>query len=211
MEGTHSPLATTSAFNLMEDMGQYLRNGCMKVVGFGDKTDALLEALPQDQKNAAIDVFHSVFTAALQKCSKHWDEHPAKEIFRKVRASDPRQVPAVSNNIDMFAVFGLNHAMNEEFLIYCNAARNDLPALAPGEEFDIAGYWQAMAARVPQIAQVARQYIFYPVSSADTERSFSKYKNLVTNKRERVTPENTKQLVTMNFNGDVTGRWKDYM
>lgn len=211
MEGTHTPEATLGAFNLMEDLGQFLRNGCMKVTGFGDTVDGMLDALPPQERAEVVEVFHSVFTAALQKCSKHWDQHPAKEIYNRVRLFDPRLVHTVSGNIADYVVLGLTPGMEEEFLAYRNVARNDLPAVPAGEAFDIVGYWRGMAGRLPRLSAVAKQYMYFPVSSVDTERSFSKYKNLVTNKRENLTDENTKQLVIVSFNGDVTGRWDNYM
>jgi hypothetical protein len=67
-----------------------------------------------------------------------------------------------------------------------------------------------LSARIPRVAEVAVPYIYFPVSSVDCERSFSKYKTLLTDKREALTELNTKRLTIMYFNGDVCDRWKTY-
>ena len=64
--------------------------------------------------------------------------------------------------------------------------------------------------RFPTIKAAAAVYAWFPVGSVDVERSFSSYKTLVTNKRQSLTAEHTKQLVSMYFNGDITGRWDGF-
>ena len=209
MEATHTPVATR-AYNLIEDCSSFLRNGCHKVV-FGDSTDEILAALPRAQRNTHLAIFHNVFQAGFQKLSKHWDQHPAKDIYKQARIFDPRRVGTLSDEVGDFGAVGLTDAMRDDFNTYRQAALTDLPRQAEGADFDLAAYWRGMEDRTEEIAAAAQTYMYFPVSSVDTERSFSKYKNLVTDKRENLTEENTKQLVIMNFNGDVSGRWADWV
>lgn len=74
---------------------------------------------------------------------------------------------------------------------------------------DLPEYWRGLSVRFPKVAEVAVTYIYFPLSSVDCERSFSKYKTLLTDKREALTEINTKRLTIMYFNGDVCERWKN--
>ena len=211
MEATHTPVATR-AYNLIEDCSSFLLNGFQKVT-FGELTDAMLDELPLAEQSAHLGIFHEVFQAGYQKLSKHWDEHPSKHIFKQARVFDPRLVGTLSDDVCDYSAVGLTNVMSDDFNTYRQAAMSDLPRQAEGEGdgFDLVAYWRGMEVRVPDIAAAAHRYMFFPVSSVDTERSFSQYKNLVTDKRENLTEENTKQLVIMNFNGDVVGRWENWV
>lgn len=51
-----------------------------------------------------------------------------------------------------------------------NVSREPSPAL------ELADYWRGLSVRFPRVAEVAVAYIYFPLSSVDCERSFSKYK-----------------------------------
>ena len=46
-----------------------------------------------------------------------------------------------------------------------------------------------------------------PVASVDVERSFSNYKHLMNDRRERLTEENTLWLMILYYNGDIEHRF----
>lgn len=207
LEGTHQPIAV-SAYNMMEDLGSYLISGTAKTCGFGVKTDELLDQMVIRQKRDVLDNFHDAFHAAFAKYSKHWDVHPAKEIYKQVRVFDPRQAPAMEKRIESY--MALKPLVNpppdlsEEWTAYHHCvSKETLPTSK-----ELHDYWKGMSARFPKVAELAVPFIYFPVSSVDTERSFSKYKTLLTDKRESLTEENTKRLTIMYFNGDVCHRWR---
>lgn len=92
----------------------------------------------------------------------------------------------------------------EQWMAYHHCvSREPLPT-----DIDLANYWRGLSARFPRVAKVAMPYMYFPFSSVDCERSFSKYKTLLTDKRETLTELNTKRLAIMYFNGDISARWE---
>ena len=61
-----------------------------------------------------------------------------------------------------------------------------------------------MKTRFPILSAIAANAIWLPVVSVDVERSFSQYKHILNDRRERA---NTKILVMLYFNGDIEGRF----
>lgn len=206
-EGTHSPVAV-SAFNLMEELSAYLMSGTAKVSGFGTATDEFLDEMTHAKKMSAITDFHDAFLSAFQKFSKHWDAHQARKLYQEICIFDPRQAPSLPSSLESYSMPILaepSAELREEWPIYINLTKNEpLP-----DPFDLADFWKGLGVRLPQMTTVASQYLYFPVSSVYTERSFSKYKTLLTDKRESLTEVNTKMLVIMNHNGDVSDRWKE--
>ena len=60
-----------------------------------------------------------------------------------------------------------------------------------------------MASRFPLLCKIATESIWMPVTSVDVERSFSNYKHLLNDRRERLTEENTRRLMILYYNGDI--------
>ena len=48
-----------------------------------------------------------------------------------------------------------------------------------------------------------------PVTSVDTECSISQYQHLLNKQYESLTPENTKQLTMLYYNGDLEKRFEN--
>ena len=122
MEATHSQPVATRAYNLIEDCSSFLCNGCHKPT-FGDSTDAMLAALPRDQCNAHHAVFHNVFQAGFQKLSKHWDEHPVKDIFKQACIFDPRLIGTLSDKVNDFGAVVWRMLWWTTFKVYRQAAQ----------------------------------------------------------------------------------------
>lgn len=207
LEGTHTPTAV-SAYNIMEDLGSYLVNGTAKTYGFGAKTDELLNEMSIRKKKTVLDYLHDAFHIAFEKFSKHWDVHPAKQVYKMIRVFDPRQAPAMERQIEAYGTLSAlktpSAELSEEWAAYQHCVRNE----GLSESLDLAEYWKGTTQRFPEIAAIAKSYMYFPVSSVDCERSFSKYKTLLTDKRESLTEYNTKCLTVLYFNGDVSKRWE---
>ncbi|XP_036978819.1 uncharacterized protein LOC119033181 [Acanthopagrus latus] len=102
LEGTHRPTAV-SAYNVMKDLGSYLINGTAKTCGYGPKTDEHLRELGVQEKRNVLDNLHDAFHLAFTKFSKHWDTHPARDVYRLTRVFDPRQAPAMEKQIEAYS------------------------------------------------------------------------------------------------------------
>ena len=145
---------------------------------------------------------------AFTKFSEHWDIHPAREVYRLVSVFDPRQAPAMEKSIEAYNTLkpmaNPSPELSEQWIAFQHCvSREPLPA-----DMELAAYWRGLSSRFPRVAEVAVPYIYFPVSSVDCERSFSKYKTLLTDKREALTELNTKRLTILYFNGDACDRWK---
>ncbi|CAG8838338.1 55_t:CDS:1, partial [Racocetra persica] len=82
----------------------------------------------------------------------------------------------------------------QEWGIYCG-----------GEEifeldFDIEKYWLEKARFLPCLSKLALKYIWLPISGVDIERSFSAYKNILSDKRHSLSPESIEILNMLYFN-----------
>lgn len=74
-------------------------NGTAKTCGFGAKTDMLLSTMYMAERRKVLDLITDVFQLAF---TKHWDTHPAKEVYRLGRVFDPRQAPAMEKQIQAY-------------------------------------------------------------------------------------------------------------
>ena len=133
LEARETALACT-VFNSLEDLRAHVSAGTSKT-SFGQKTDELLSKLPADKRNH-IKSFQTVFAKSLSKLEDHLDRHPA--FYKAVRVFDPRQLPALVNDIADFAVIsGLQDPspeLLEEWLIYTDTEMN-YPAHFPSLDF----------------------------------------------------------------------------
>ena len=75
--------------------------------------------------------------------SKHWDEHPAKDIFKQACKFDPWLID-LSDEVSDFGAVGLKNAMMDDFQAYRQAAQEDLPRQVEDSEFDLSAYWRGM-------------------------------------------------------------------
>ena len=210
LETSKTPIAPR-VWNMLDDLESFLMNGCAKVL-FGDETDELLSEMGQADRHNMIDTFHNVFTSALAKLSKHWDNHPARRIFKSARIFDPQQAPGLSKNVEDHAPV-VDKKLSDEWFAYQQFTRNasnaDLCIDNDGNVI-IADFWRGNGTRYVKLAEAAKKYIWFPCGSVDVERSFGSYKTLLDDKRQALTHEHTKQLAAMYFNGDIVGRWEGY-
>ena len=216
LETTKEPIATR-VYDILEDLESILRGGCNKVL-FGETTDALLRPLRRADRDEYLESFHNVYICALSKLSKHWDQHPCRSIYKYARVFDPRKVPGLTRNLDAFADvldIDVTPAVLEEWYAYrdfaCSPAAADDMDIDEAGHVNVAGFWKGYGRRFPTLARAAKEYMWFPVGSVDVERSFSAYKNLLTDKRHGLTQTNTKNLAALYFNGDIVGRWGGYI
>ena len=82
-----------------------------------------------------------------------------------------------------------------------------LPLEPPGPK-EVQDFWDQahILAEFPSLTPLAHQFIWFPVSGADVERSFGKLKRLVAPTRHCLTEESTKELTMLNYNGDIEHR-----
>lgn len=202
LEG-NQPFAA-SMFNTIDGLSTYLMQGTAKVL-FGDETDRCLANLTHNERSEIVEQFHASFLRAFEKLSKHIDRSTAMNFYRKCRVFDPRQVGMVPSDITRYtSIRGLESPtqdLRDEWGVYIQAAKEE-----HAENFDLDVYWKGMSVRTPNLARIARENIWQRTTSVDVERSFSQYKHVLTDRRESLTEQHTKQLMLLKYNGDVEGR-----
>ena len=152
------------------------------------------------------------FLISLAKLSKHWDNHPAKRIYKSVQIFDPQQAPGLSRNMAEHALV-VDPKLLDKWFAYqqfaYNASSEDL-CIDKDASVVIADFWKGNSTRYKKLAEATKKYIWFPCGSADVEHCFSSYKILLDDKRQTLRHEYTKQLTTMYFSGDMVSRWEDY-
>ena len=202
LEG-NKPFAPTM-YTMVDGLCIYLMRGTAKTT-FGTETDSGLDKLTRAEKDEAVEHFHDAFNRAHLKFSKHVDRSMAMDYYKLCRVFDPRQLSMITNDITKYKTLrGLQNpseSLQEEWDIYMTAAKEELP-----EEFDLAKFWKGLGQRIPTLGKIATEHIWTKVTSVDAERSFSKYKHMLDDRRESLTVKHTKALLILYFNGDVEGR-----
>ena len=69
--------------------------------------------------------------------------------------------------------------------------------LRPSEQTDILKYWSAKQYQYPTIARIARDHLAIPATSAASERVFSNGSDIITKKRNRLSPSTIRYLLCL--------------
>jgi len=67
----------------------------------------------------------------------------------------------------------------------------------PGPQTDILKYWAAKQYQYPVVAKIARDYLAIPATSAASERIFSNGSDIITKKRNRLSPSTVRYLLCL--------------
>ena len=67
----------------------------------------------------------------------------------------------------------------------------------PGEQTDILKYWSTKQYQYPTIARIARDHLAIPATSAASERVFSNGSDIITKKRNRLSPSTIRYLLCL--------------
>jgi hypothetical protein len=137
------------------------------------------------------DIFVDAFKIALQKFEKHILNHSALPLFEAIQCFDPRYIHSqiertnilLYSIIPEFKIPNLN--LIQEWGIYSNL--NEI--INSEKDFDLENYWIEKKNILPTLANIALIYIWLPVSGVDVERSFSIYKNILSDRRYQLSKE----------------------
>ena len=77
-----------------------------------------------------------------------------------------------------------------------------------GRDADILKYWQSKQYQYPMIARIAKDHLAVSATSADSERIFSVDGDIVTKKRNRLSPSTLRYLLCLR-NWDVISQGGD--
>ena len=204
LESNAQPLAA-EVWTWMDDIHPFLQCGVSQI-SFGPKTDEIFDDTPLIQRHDITKNFQKIFWNALQKCEKHLNSNPAKDLYKSIQALDPQQAPscpddyhAICRHIPLLKADDIE--VIREWHTY---QRNVRSASNMGDDpLNLSEYWSGQVKFLPRLAKIALLYIWTPVSSVDSERSFSLYKYMLTDRRDNLLESNVTALVMMYFNGDI--------
>ena len=136
------------------------------------KEDQYLEALPVSEKRKATKCFQEVFQLSFEKLDKHLSGLPAYNYYKSVRIFDPRQLPALDHDIQVYGNFlkqlsNPSQELLEEWLIYTQYTNEGVSSLA-----DLEKCWDSMSSRFPLPARITTESIWMPVTSLDVQRTY---------------------------------------
>lgn len=140
--------------------------------------------------------FKQAYQLALDKWNKHIRQHSALPLFRNIQCFDPRFVRAQVNRQNIISYTNIIEFQNptnvllDEWGIYCR-----LEEIIEGE-LDLDNYWKEKSTTLPNLSKIALIYIWLPVAGVDVERSFSDYKNILNERRIRLSE---KSISILNF------------
>ena len=106
--------------------------------------------------------------------------------------------------IEVVDIDGKSQEVMDEFLIYTNLPASELQEVSVD---DLHQFWISQKFRFAKLSSIAGKIIWFPVSSVDVERSFSRYKTMMTDKRTCMTEETTRQWVILMYNEDIEQRF----
>jgi uncharacterized phage-associated protein len=151
---------------------------------------------------------HLCLSEAANKVEKFTSSTDPSWLFLKaIRVLDPNQLHTQSSEMRNYAeIPGFSHTplLAAEWLTY----RTVVEELHNEPCDDVLAFWHGMHERTPQLALIAERYLCIPVNSVDAERSFSAYKNVVSDKRHNLTDTSTKHLVGLYYNSAVMNQQK---
>jgi hAT family C-terminal dimerisation region len=145
-----------------------------------------------------LTMFREAFQLALNKFKKHVDHHPALSLFKAIQCFDPQYMQANQerHNIQRYReIIEFKNPSNVvlyEWGIYCRLYET----FEEEDELDLDVYWKNKKKNLPNLSKIALTYIWLPISGVDVERSFSVYKNILSDKWHALSKES---IVALNF------------
>lgn len=182
-----------------------------------------VEGLEEDSVTLAVRLCQQICLSTAESIQHYISRQLSWKFFEDARVFDPRLIcrNVVSRDIAQYkAIPWLMNDVNNSMLldecsIYVAQGETDVHQYTninpdSGEFFDIRCYWNDRCASMPRLAAHALCALDVPVSSADAERAFSSYNKLVSFSRQSLSDESVRALHSAAWNGDITGRFRDY-
>jgi hypothetical protein len=146
--------------------------------------------------------FQEAYQLALKKFKKHIDQHPTLLLFKAIQCFDPQYLHSqqARQDINLYKCIpefeNPSNTIIYEWGIYCKLDET----FDYDNNFDLDAYWKEKIRYLPNLSQIALVYIWLPVSGVDVERSFSVYKNILTDRRQALSENSISILNFLYFN-----------
>src|SRR6266496_5666425 len=127
-------------------------------------------------------ILNKQYQLALNKWNKHIQH--ALPLFRDIQCFDPRFIRTQINRQNIISYVNIIEFQNpanvllDEWSIYCR-----MEEIIEEGELDLDKYWNEKSITLPNLSKIALIYIWLSVAGVDVERSFSDYKNILSEKK----------------------------
>lgn len=122
------------------------------------------------------------------------------DFFSRAKVFDPYQLATMGHDLDAYKFpKWINESLSEDWPIYTNIVKSLIPNTKP-DDFKLEKWWTVFGKRMPGVFAVANWYLRVPATTCDCERSFSKYREILSDKRRSMKPETIQRLNFMFFN-----------
>ena len=194
-----APLAH-KVYGIIEDLKSTLEFGSRSDdVDFGEAVFDTLEMLPSEVRANCVSTFQAVYTRSSAKLVAIWENHPCRKLYGLIRIFDPKQLPTLSvHQPDYGDLKGIREVPGSEWHQYTSLKSSDLP-----ETLNLDEWWKAQKERFPTLTKAALPHIWLPVASAEVERSFSQYSDVLRDDRQSLSEESLRSLFTLKWNGPL--------
>jgi len=185
---------THKAYNLINNLYQNLRFN-IHSQDFGDAVNDIIDKLSMN-RDYWIKEFRNLYRIAWLRTDGLMKGYEGLDFLKAVRVFDPSQLCHLSKKIDDYKnVFDLsNPNLHKQFETYLNS---DV-MFEEGE--DLVKWWKEFESNCPELATLAIRSLNVPVASVDVERSFSMYRDILTDKRCGLTLSSLNSLCIINYN-----------
>jgi len=184
---------THLAYNKIRNLWNHLRLN-IYMNDFGESIDEIITNNHMD-RIYWMSEFKNLYKLAWKKLNNLMVEHESIDFLKAVRIFDPEQLPILSKNIEDYSDLKFqNEDLIKEFKNYIkfNIVADYEKGLIP--------FWRSLESVFPNLSKLAIKCLNTPVNSVDVERSFSMYRNILTDKRCRLIESSIEALSLINYN-----------
>lgn len=183
---TTNQIITHRAYAVLTDLKEWLKQNS-RSFQFSPALTELFVNLSEREKTSWIRSFQSAFSNAYEKLHKHMEKHTAMDILNQVRCFDPKQMLTLDTDLCNYSSLrGLEYAeihVLEEWRSYLRLIHRDIHPHNGYDGAELIRWWQSHTDELPTLAKISMDNLHILLSSAAVERSFSHYKNILSDRR----------------------------
>ena len=173
--------------------------------------DDLTETFSESEKKALLDIIVESAVKTRDKAMKYFHPdtgcYPSRDFIKSIEFFHPTRSLRYPEKTS-FKIRNFPNIPDSEFKLYRQLARGFQP---PSEIDDVQenlksqlqcliDFWNANTGTIPTLSKTAMKYCFLPSSSCPVERTFSYFKRILTDDRQRLDVETLKHLLFLYVN-----------
>lgn len=194
------------AFEKLEDLRILLETNSQLAAESCEEFFNVAPSITVETKAAIMHQFEEAFSLAAQKLDKYITEgQPGIHFVKACRIFKPQNTVLLSRRKqDYSAIPGIEQISDDEFAKYINVIGPEAVQNSSDiNPLDVLTFWKSVGDRLPGLQILAKMYLFSVTTSADAERSFSKYNQILSPQRLSLSEETIRMLEFLYWNLNV--------